>query len=730
MSNDKKVPPTNKAQPGKAPWTPKPGRSIEELGKTLEQIEKIDTTAYSGITSAAIRVLEQAAPPKGDRARRTGLVVGYVQSGKTLSMTTVAALSRDNGFRIVIVFAGVTSMLLKQTRKRFADYLQPSDQYPKQWRILDYEKPALLVKKAQELKNLVATWKNSKIRDQDKPALLLTVMKHHAHLKALAQLLESTPLVGVPVLIIDDEADQAGLNTSPKKQQASSTHNHIAEVRKHLPHHTYLQYTATPQAPLLISLIDMLSPEFAEVLDPGRGYTGGVAFFETSSIVASLPGNELFKPGTPPTEPPAGLISSLQQFFVAAGAFAVERTDGKLQSSGPWSMLVHPSQRQTDHGAYLHWIQQIQKQWREDLELPDTDPDQRALVEDFRDAYESLAQSDNHLPPFDKIIAKLPSLIAAETIITELNSEHANEVPWNNAFAHVLVGGEKLNRGVTVKGLITTYMPRNAGGWNADTIQQRARFFGYKAGYLQRCRVYLHPDVRKAYRDYIDHERSVRQTLSAHRGKPLVEWKRAFFMEGRMRPTRTNVLSDPYYKIKQKPNSWHLQDNPHDLAIHKENYRIITRLLRDVLLRPYWDDGRHLSCVIPMQQLQEQLMVPFKAIGSHDIRWMLAVRLWINDILSIQPGAEARIVLMDGGRDDESRRIRERKLGKRGKIEQLAQGPDPRTGYPGDRKIFDRNRVTLQIHRLRPTVDGVKLSGVYALGVRIPGDRSDVLVQP
>src|SRR5258708_14812850 len=54
------------------------------------------------------------------------------------------------------------------------------------------------------------------------------------------------------------------------------------------------------------------------------------------------------------------------------------------------------------------------------------------------------------------------------------------------------------------------YMPRDAGDWNADTIQQRARFFGYKAQYLSLCRLYLHPDVIRAYRAYVRHEEDIR----------------------------------------------------------------------------------------------------------------------------------------------------------------------------------------------------------------------------
>jgi len=109
MPNDERLIIVGPQGQGRALWTPISGRSVEELGRTLEGEGEIDRDAFAGVTAAAIDVLSQAAPPVGDIARRTGLVVGYVQSGKTMSMTATAALARDNGYRMVIVFAGVAS---------------------------------------------------------------------------------------------------------------------------------------------------------------------------------------------------------------------------------------------------------------------------------------------------------------------------------------------------------------------------------------------------------------------------------------------------------------------------------------------------------------------------------------------------------------------------------------------------------------------------------------------
>ena len=97
----------------------------------------------------------------------------------------------------------------------------------------------------------------------DRRTLFISVMKNHSHLRNLADLLSSVGLSDIPAIIFDDEADQASLNTRPNDPVASTTYRHIEALRRAIPRHTYLQYTATPQAPLLITRIDSLSADFA-----------------------------------------------------------------------------------------------------------------------------------------------------------------------------------------------------------------------------------------------------------------------------------------------------------------------------------------------------------------------------------------------------------------------------------------------------------------------------------
>ena len=105
-----------------------------------------------------------------------------------------------------------------------------------------------------------------------------------------------------------------------------------------------------------------------------------------------------------------------------------------------------------------------------------------------------------------------------------------------------------MDRGFTIRELSVTYMPRGAGIGNADTIQQRARFFGYKRNYLGHCRLFLETDALDAFRAYVIHEEEMRKeliTLQAS-GKPLSDWKRRFILDSDLKPCRANVIEHDY----------------------------------------------------------------------------------------------------------------------------------------------------------------------------------------
>ena len=490
-------------------YTPAIGPAIQGLGDFLVRSGGLPSQeAFRKVRDEGLSIVKRCKPFDAKKGQRTGLVVGYVQSGKTMSMMSVASLARDNGCRIVVLLAGVTTNLLKQNSTRFRDTLRAAADGQEHWLIINSEDGKNRTSDAQTLRQAIAEWRDKDFPANEQRTLFFAVLKNHIHLDWLRQLLSKENLSDIPALVLDDEADQAGLNVGGD-EDPSRTYVRIQQIRAALPNHTYLQYTATPQAPLLISIDDMLSPEFAELVEPGDGYTGGIAFFPEKAPhpnVINIPANDQFKPGSAPDGPPPSLLEALAVFFVGC---AVSRIRGKPKTR---SMLVHPSQRNAEHAQFLTWVQQIQKRWSSSLSTPN-DADRDDTLAEIKVGYDELSKTANDLPPYEELLPQL-KLSLSRALTKKVNSEDLSEVDWENGGDHILVGGEKLNRGYTVEGLMVTYMPRDSGGWNADTIQQRARFFGYKASYQSLCRIYLHPDVHNAYRNYVVHERDVRRQLN------------------------------------------------------------------------------------------------------------------------------------------------------------------------------------------------------------------------
>lgn len=692
------------------------GDTTTGLGSYLVASGKLKSAeAFEPIRRDAIAILRKCRPFANGDGTRTGLVVGYVQSGKTLSMTTVSALARDNGCRIVILLAGVTTMLLQQNASRFKTDLRQASGTATAWRIFNSQ-DGLGDADMQHLQRAVDEWRDPSLREIDKQTFLFLVLKNHAHLDRLHSLLSQVSLTGIPALVLDDEADQAGLNTALQEPGGSTTYQRIARVRGVLPHHTYLQYTATPQAPLLIALDDLLSPAFAELVEPGEGYTGGQAFFAITSdpnLVKAIPAEDLFKPGTPPLSPPDSMLEAMRVFFVGAAVAAIRGRPS------PRSMLVHPSPRQNDHRQYLVWVQEVTKRWTKSLR--EANPEERKdTLDEFRSAYDELAKTDSELPPFESLEQRL-KVSLGRVSLKEVNSQDGSEVDWSNADEHILVGGEKLNRGFTVEGLTVTYMPRDAGDWNADTIQQRARFFGYKSKYLSLCRLYLHPDVIHAYRAYVTHEEGIRKQLAQHRGKPLREWRRAFFLDASLRPTRRNVLADPYYRIRAD-RPWFVQEEPHlDLEAASRNAQTLKKVEAQNTFLSDPDFFAHTVCETGLNKLFQDVLLNFEVRGSDVSSWYGQL-VTLRDILDEQPDAQVMLVKMDGPRD---RSITDGAI-------KLHQGRSSAKGadkYPGDAKMCDSAIVTIQIHWLK--IEGVGKAPIPALAIHVPTDlrKDDVVVQ-
>lgn len=530
-------------------WYPTEG---DFTSKYLAGIANLDEASKAKILGESAAILGNCTKPTTDAYSEAGLVVGYVQSGKTLSFTTIAALARDNGYGLVIVLTGITNMLKSQSVERLVDDLG-LEEYHNEWKIFENPGSKHLTPNSSDLQLIKARlegWNRWQSQGGMKRAsVLVTLLKSAGRINNLANLLKNVNLKSVPTLIIDDESDQASPNLKSARNlktggdDESSTYSAINNLRCEIPRHTYLQYTATPQANLLAAKADVLSPAFARVITPGNGYTGGEFFFgdPANPNIRLLDDADTVRPSDLPNEPPESLQHSLASFWLASAVATIENHENAGKPATR-SMMIQTSARVYPQRVYKDWALEIQRFWKFTL-WDDTKASYPDVVEVFKASYEDLSQTREHLPTFNALLAALPDTID-ETLIVEVNgtSDAEKNIQWYKSQFWILVGGMKLDRGFTVKGITTTYMPRSVTD-NADTLQQRARFFGYHGSYSGLCRIFIASDSLQTFKDYLEHETVLRDSLIESQGKPLSAWKRSFVMSLALRkPTRANVI--------------------------------------------------------------------------------------------------------------------------------------------------------------------------------------------
>lgn len=712
------------SRPNAAGWQPIVGNEAQGL----IQRKQLPLDASAAVRDSAVSILSKGISPLGASNESTGLVVGYVQSGKTLSFTTVIALARDNGYQLVIAIAGTSKPLLEQSTQRLRRdlFVDNVDGY---LRWSTFTNPNNNENTRRSIQQVLGEWNDPLVPHNERPTVLITVMKNHRHLGNLVALLRGLNLDGVPTLIIDDEADQASLNTLVKRGRESPTYRRLLELREALPSHAFLQYTATPQAPLLINIIDSLSPEFVEVLEPGGDYVGGSTFFGGNHhLVRLIPYEDVSTDDSPLDGPPPSLLDALRIFLVGVAAGLLQ---GRSGQNAVRSMLIHPSQTTDMHHEYAAWVRQVMQEWQRVMDLPSTDDDHADFVGEFQDAHNDLVGTVPELPHFDAILRILPRAFRL-TSMEEINARGGStpSVDWSRAYGWILVGGQAMDRGFTVEGLTVTYMPRGPGVGNADTIQQRGRFFGYKRPYLGFCRIYLAQDVLSAFEQYVVHEEEMRRQLqsSQEAGQPLSNWKRAFILSPELRPCRNNVIQFAFARGNYADDWFAPKIVLNASSVIQDNSAVVDAFVSELSFTP--NDGspdrelaqRHEVGTVSLVDLIGQLLVPYRFTAPRDTQEITGVLLQLSHALEANPAEQCVVYRMSPGF------TRRRSIDEDGQIKNLFQGAAPvnppalrGTIYPGDRELHAADAVTLQIHTI-DLIDegGVAASGVPVLAIWIP----------
>lgn len=701
-----------------------------------------DTEAYNLRASTTDILRHCNAHNAVENPEVTHLVVGYVQSGKTMSFTGVLAMARDNGYRVAIILTGITTNLQEQTSVRLAKDLD-DDSSEDRFSILN--NPSV-----EEASDIIKA-----LRLSDRPLLVIPVLKHKKYINELTKIFRDNKVIkelkSETVLIIDDEADQASLNsfgyknskeTDKSEEKESATYAAILRLRAVLPGNSYIQYTATPQANLLITTMDLLSPKTHTLLIPGERYVGGKKFFGMDEnkqmyegkLVVEIPDAEVFhKKHNVLKEMPKSLREAM---IMHVWAVILVIKWYKRKKIRQLTMMVHPTDIIEGNKLFEGWIREELDYWSDSFSKPEWDQNRILLLEEFKSYFVSALQfyPEEGRPTFDEVSKFIPDIVNDCRVyrITGDSKDDSTKLDWNAHRMNILIGAQMLNRGFTVEKLATTYMPRYTTGiTNADTIEQRCRFFGYKMDYIESCRAYLPYSSIVEYKEYVAHEEELRSVLG--KCNSLKEYEHSVMLSPRLRPTRQNVL--PKQMVKARLSGWNKYDRMSGRKMLVENRMTVEDFVNqyisvshDFKLNGY-DSSKYADGEIKKHSLKNMtfeevlpLLSDFKAGNLKDtVTKSMTLRFlsYLND----SNNETFKVIFMS------KNQIRER-----GKIDidddlwrvELFQGRSnigEKDKYIGDINIYDNDNITIQIHHLRVTglsVAESRYSETYAIAVHFP----------
>lgn len=492
------------------------------------------------VAAESHRVLRHLHDPLGpSRFQGRGLVVGYVQSGKTANYSAVAARAVDAGYRIVIVLSGIHDSLRNQTQNRLERELTGHQigSIP-------------LAERGREWISLTTPTEDFKEQDfrilQSTAPFLAVVKKHFAVLTKLDRWLESADryLADMPVLLIDDEADQASINTKsnrlpdPTVSDEDESDGNLAPsrinalIRSILTRTTkaaYVAYTATPFANILINPEavdrcvgdDLFPKDFVVQLPRPSGYTGTEELFGVSApgcdVLRTVPDNDVRALRAPRRRKeaeivirqkhnvlPTSLSDALISFCIAGGvrSFRPELADKSH------TMLVHVSARTDDQERIAIAIRDQVELWRE------AERQGQRLAPLFIAGWENFKVGIDS-PPDDAMVVQASIAVLRQLVILVLNSVTGENLEYDeHPGRHIVaVGGNRLSRGLTLEGLTVSYFLRTA--TMCDTLLQMARWYGFRRGYEDLIRIWTTDGIARWFSELALVEQSMRDSIVA-----------------------------------------------------------------------------------------------------------------------------------------------------------------------------------------------------------------------
>lgn len=496
------------------------------------------------------KILDRLFNPRRENIEicKKGLVVGQVQSGKTANYTGLICKAADAGFNVIVVLAGIHNNLRSQTQSRLDEGF------------LGFDTQAFSQKKERIIgvgnipgyKNAIAhsytssadkgdfsqqVAANAGINFNNPQPILFVVKKNSWVLNNLYQWLKTQGVNGKitnkSLLIVDDEADNASINTHTIDDEPTRINGQIRNILSLFSRSAYVGYTATPFANIFIPQCDsdLFPKHFIINIPPPSNYIGPEKVFGTSAnpdsdneellpIVNAINDYHNFVPNghklddaKPSFEDiPDSLKIAIKSFIITC-AIRIARGQGNKHNS----MLIHVSRFQAWQNHIRDLVNDLFRYYKVCIEIEDDN-----ILEEFREIFEidtdeytsfvsttkhildsSFASIDNKMKLHDWSEIKPLLYRAVQKIeVKSINGSSGDVLTYKNNDANgisvIAIGGDKLSRGLTLEGLSVSYFLRASRMY--DTLMQMGRWFGYRPGYMDLCRLFTSSELNEWYR--------------------------------------------------------------------------------------------------------------------------------------------------------------------------------------------------------------------------------------
>lgn len=490
--------------------------------------------------------------PKREEFDWKGLVIGYVQSGKTANFTALAAKAADSGYNLIIIFAGLWDSLRQQTQIRMDRELTGVNDLNLEVTFIDT--PTDLTKKWKRLtragyldSNARGEFNETNIESPNDlfgpanfPPLLVVMKKNPAIIGRFRKWLKngSNARKYISALIIDDEADQASIDTQNKKSElkkAAATNFRIRELLSDFERRAYIGYTATPFANVLIShnkksidgLPDLYPRNYIHFLPKAEGYFGTAEMFGDENF-------NLFVKET--LDSPSAVIklakkmqitedieNAINYFILSSGVRIFRGQDKKAMS-----MLIHVShiidEMTVMYRAVENYFETLKtkikitkkrNEYLRELKLIyEGGPD--SFMDRMKKVNSQFNFTNNKVPTFEEIKKFIISFI--EVIeLRELNSKSEDKLDYakHSDIKVIAIGGNQLSRGLTLEGLSTSYYLRDSR--QNDTLLQMARWFGYRTNYEDVVTLFTSKTIREHFEYLAEVEASLGEEVKIYK---------------------------------------------------------------------------------------------------------------------------------------------------------------------------------------------------------------------